>query len=118
LKTKPLELLMLPLEQLRDQDPAMEVPTALVFMRVALEPGIKKTEIERQLKLTRSAAHRHIALLTREGDISRRGAHTRGLGLVMRKPDPNDGRAKRLYLTRKGQVFAQSLAEFVSSNPR
>jgi DNA-binding MarR family transcriptional regulator len=113
LKNKPLQALVQPFEQLRSQDSAMEVPTALVFIHVALQPGIKKTEIERQLNLTRSAAHRHIALLTQEGDVSRRGVDTRGLGLVVRKPDPKDGRAKRLYLTRKGEAFAQSLVDIV-----
>jgi DNA-binding MarR family transcriptional regulator len=99
---------MQPLEQLLDQDPAMEVPTALVFIHVALHSGIRKAQIERQLNLTRSAAHRHVALLTEVGD-SRRSTRTRGLGLVRSRPDPKDGRAKRLYLTRKGRAFAQSL---------
>jgi DNA-binding MarR family transcriptional regulator len=108
LNQKPLEFLMQPLEQLLGQDPTMEVPTALVFIHVALHSGIRKTQIERQLNLTRSAAHRHVALLTEEGD-GRRRRQTRGLGLVLSKPDPKDGRAKRLYLTRKGRAFAQSL---------
>jgi DNA-binding MarR family transcriptional regulator len=113
MRTQSLDFLVQPLEHLRDQDSAMEVSTALVFIRVVLQPGIKKTEIERQLNLTRSAAHRHIALLTEEGDVSRRGSQSRGLGLVIRKPDPQDGRAKRLYLTRKGQAFAQSLGSYI-----
>ena len=114
---RPLASLVPSLEQLRGQDSAMEVATALVFIRIALQPGIKKTEIERQLNFTRSAAHRHIALLTVEGDVSRRGPHTCGLGLVFSRPDPEDARAKRLYLTIKGEEFARSLMKLVSPEP-
>lgn len=106
-KKETLGYLIQVFDQFRQFDAAMHLPTALVFLRVAMKPGIKKTEIEKELSLSSSAAHRHIAMLTKEGDKAR--TNNPGFDLVFMDSDPMDSRQKRVFLTKKGATLAQSL---------
>jgi DNA-binding MarR family transcriptional regulator len=107
IKKESLGYLLQVFDQFRAFDPTMHLPTALVFLRVAMKPGIRKTEIEKELSLSSSAAHRHIAMLTKEGDTGR--TDNPGFDLVFMDADPLDSRAKRVFLTKKGAALAQSL---------
>jgi len=86
---------------------SMHVPTAVVFMQVAMRPGIRKPEIQKGLGLSTSACSRHIRMLTKEGDKS--GTGNDGFGLVWTESDPEDARQKRVWLTPDGVSLAQSL---------
>jgi DNA-binding MarR family transcriptional regulator len=86
----------------------MHVPTALVFLQVAMRPGINKPVIQRTLGLSTSACSRHIRMLTKEGYS---GTGTSGFGLVWTESDPQDARQKRVWLTPVGVALAQSLRE-------
>jgi DNA-binding MarR family transcriptional regulator len=101
-----LESLIQALSQFRALNSSMPVPTALVFMQVAIWPGIEKPNIQRKLGLSTSACSRHIRLLTREGYP---GSGNGGFGLVWTDSDPEDARQKRVWLTPEGMSLAQSL---------
>jgi len=88
-------------------DNAMHLPTALVFVTVAVEPGIKKSELEKRLGLSTSASSRHIMMLTKQGDKVRLG-HS-GHDLVFSETDPLDNRNKRVFLTKKGAALRDHL---------
>ncbi|MBC8036078.1 MAG: winged helix-turn-helix transcriptional regulator [Rhizobiales bacterium] len=89
-------------------DGAMHLPTILVFLTVANEPGIKKTELERRLGLSNSACSRHVMMLTKKGDFARLG-HV-GHDLVFSETDPLDSRNKRVRLTKRGDALRDHLA--------
>jgi DNA-binding MarR family transcriptional regulator len=101
-----LNKLMQALNQFCSLNHTMHVPTALVFMQVAMQPGIKKPNIQRSLGLSTSACSRHIRMLTKEGYS---GANASGFGLVWTESDPQDARQKRVWLTLEGVALAQSL---------
>ena len=84
----------------------MHVPTALVFMQVAIQPGIRKPTIQRRLGLSASACSRHIRMLTKDGYS---GTAASGFDLVWTDLDPQDARQKRVWLTTDGVALAQSL---------
>lgn len=106
-KKETLGYLIQVFDQFRAFDPTMHIPTALVFLRVAMKPGIKKADIEKELSLSASSATRHILMLTKEGDKAR--TNNPGFDLVYTDTDPMDSRAKRVFLTKKGATLAQSL---------
>jgi DNA-binding MarR family transcriptional regulator len=105
-----LNKLMLALNQFCELNHTMHVPTAMVFMQVAMQPGIGKPSIQRRLRLSTSACSRHIRMLTREG-VS--GTGNCGFGLVWTESDPEDARQKRVWLTPEGVSLAQSLYDYL-----
>jgi DNA-binding MarR family transcriptional regulator len=95
-----LSFLIQGLELFLQFDPTMHINTALVFLTVAINPGIRKTDIERRLKLSNSAGSRHILMMTRKGDVSR--LDRPGHDLISTDTDPLDSRSLRCHLTKKG----------------
>jgi DNA-binding MarR family transcriptional regulator len=100
-----LEQVIQALKELRALCNSMHLPTILVFMQVAMQPGIQKPYIQRKLGLSTSACSRHIAILTHEGYTRKKRA---GFGLVWTDFDPDDSRQKRVWLTPKGASLVES----------
>jgi DNA-binding MarR family transcriptional regulator len=86
------------LDTLTQHYPIMSVHTAMAFLLVCKEEGVTVYDVKNRLSLEMSGATRSIALMT---DRHRRGKQ--GLEFVYTKPDLEDRRVKRLYLTPKGR---------------
>jgi DNA-binding MarR family transcriptional regulator len=101
------------LEKLREADRGMDMGTALVLLYVAQYPGITVSELQRLADLDKSAASRHVLILTEKGDVAR---GRKGMGLVEYYPDPQDARVKHVKLTAKGQALASGLLKITTMN--
>ncbi len=66
-----------------------------VLTRLLINPGLSSSDLARHLVITPQAAT--IAVVGLEHD-----------GLIARRPDPNHGRIRRCFLTRKGQRIAEA----------
>lgn len=91
-------------EQLRRLDLEMQLQTVLTFLLIAKEEGCTLRDLEREMGVSSSSVSRNVAALSA---TDRRGAA--GHGLVMKEVSPTDGRARVLFLTRKGRKFLVSL---------
>lgn len=105
--TSPLAYMAKGLELFLQYDPTMHIPTALVFLTVAIKPGIRKAEIERMLNLSTSAGSRHIMVMTKRGDFTRLSKP--GHDLIFTDQDPIDSRSLRCHLTKKGLALRASM---------
>jgi DNA-binding MarR family transcriptional regulator len=94
-------------ETFRELDPEMSSQTIATLLLVALNPGIRVLALGPKLGLERSAASRNVerlaSITTKTG--------VRGWGLIEYRDDPEDRRAKCLYLTTKGEKFLQSVLQ-------
>ena len=93
---------ILPIELIKRHDPSdsMSVSTVLMLLYAMQYPNSTIKELERVSELSKSAASRHILILTERGDRARSRP---GLGLVTTYEDPHDARIKRVKLTHKGE---------------
>jgi DNA-binding MarR family transcriptional regulator len=66
------------------------------------EDGLRQGELGRRARLSKQTMTTMVRLLERDG-------------LVERRPDPNDGRASRIYLTRRSRRFATVAASVLES---
>ena len=66
------------------------------FLVVAREPGLRVGEVNRRLGVGTSSTCRAISSLLE------RARGREGYGLLLKVPDPEDGRVQRLYLTKAG----------------
>jgi DNA-binding MarR family transcriptional regulator len=83
-----------------------------VFLRVAAKPGIRMKELEAATKLSSSAIHRNVAVLS-DADYQRdaSGKRRQGLDLVVQVTDPLDSRVKQVTLTTLGRrLFKQMVS--------
>ncbi len=87
-----------------------------ILLIIALNPGITRVEINKMLpKQSMSTIKRYVGDLTiycydRDKIDGRRKP---GFGLIEEKQDDNDLKLKHLYLTEKGTVLCESLANLV-----
>jgi DNA-binding MarR family transcriptional regulator len=65
------------------------------------EDGLRPGEIARRARLSKQTMTTMLRLLERDG-------------LVERRPDPGDGRAARIHLTRRGRAFRPVAAEVLA----
>lgn len=94
------------LQRLRDVYPDMTISQAQAFLLVGWSPGVLQRQLYDELGQTDSAMSRNIALLS---DIGSR--YKDGLDLIRLEVDPDDRRARRLYLTRKGERLLNQIQE-------
>lgn len=87
------------LSRLRDLDNDMPVQQTVVLLWVALNEGRTQRELRDQLVMPSSTASRSLAALSK---VHRLGKP--GLGLIDFFEDPEDRRAKQLFLTAKGKA--------------
>lgn len=90
--------------QFRDLDSEMPVQQMQVLCWVALNEGKTQRDLRTSLDMPSSTSSRNIAALSK---VHRLGKE--GLGLIDFVDDPEDRRAKRLWLTPKGRAFINKL---------
>ena len=98
-------------EQFRRYQPDAPVSRVIVFLTVALKPGITMREVEKGLKVSQTTMSRHVAILGTAGFRDpMTGKRERGWGLLEAMRDPEDYRQKRLWLRPKGRKLAKQMA--------
>ncbi|TMV08681.1 winged helix-turn-helix transcriptional regulator [Ruegeria sediminis] len=95
--------------KLRDIDENMPLQQALVFLWAALNEGKTQVDLRRDLDMLSSTASRNLAALSK---VHRLGKP--GLNLIEWVENPEDRRAKLIYLTVKGRQLASKLLEPLS----
>lgn len=91
-------------EVFRDLRPEMPMQTASIFLAIALRPGITQADLAILTGLSQSSVSRNITSMTT------RDRHGKpGLGLVVQRHDPMDGRAYEQHLTKEGRALADRL---------
>jgi DNA-binding MarR family transcriptional regulator len=87
-------------------DPQMPLHFMQIFLHVAQGPpeGLLYRQLEEAMNLTNSSVSRTLDAL---GDEHRRGY--RGYGLIERKPDPQDPRRLRVFLSARGKALANQI---------
>jgi DNA-binding MarR family transcriptional regulator len=105
---------ILPVEMIRRLDPSDQLSsmTVLILLYVMQYPGSSIKQIEKLAEVTKSAASRHILILTERGDRARARP---GLGLVDTYEDNEDSRIKRVRLTEKGKRLANDILKIMES---
>lgn len=99
------------IEELRSINPELPAQTAMTFLVVALNPGLKIGDIGDRLGVSHAAASRNVGAL---GSGVRGGAA--GLNLIATEESPEDSRAKVVNLTSKGMRLAEKLAKTLEDN--
>lgn len=95
------------LEHFRTVYPKGTIRQASAFLAVAITPGFGPTEYAKALGTIQPIASRWLL------DLGSAGREHEGLGLVERKPDPENLRQVKYSLSPKGKVLARKLAEAV-----
>lgn len=105
---------ILPIELVRKVDPSdsLSASTILMLLYVMQYPDSTIKKLEQVSELKRSAASRHILILTDRGDRARGRP---GLGLVTTYEDAQDSRVKRVKLTPKGEQLARDIAKIMET---
>lgn len=93
-----------------DSSDQLSSTTVLILLYVMQYPDSTVKEIEKLADVTKSAASRHILILTERGDRARARP---GLGLVEHYEDNIDARVKRVRLTPKGQRLANDISKIM-----
>ncbi len=96
-------------EMMREIHPDMTLNQVMVFLTVAVRPGVTQREIMETLGVADSSASRIVAILS---DYGNRG--TGPFKLIELVEDKRDRRNKLLHLTKKGQSLASKLAAAAS----
>ena len=105
---------LLPIEMIRKMDPSEQLSsmTVLILLYVMQYPDSTIKQIEKLAEVTKSAASRHILILTERGDRARARP---GLGLVETYEDQQDSRIKRVKLTTKGERLAADILKIMET---
>lgn len=85
---------------------------ASVFFWIAAHEGCKQEDLTAECNISPSSVSRSVTWLGPKHRLE----HRSGLHLVMRKQDPDNHRAWRLYLTQKGKVFTNLLDNTATSS--
>lgn len=78
---------------------------ASIFFWIASHNGCRQEDVSKACSIAASTASRNITWLGPRHRLE----HRSGLRLVIRRPDPDNHRAWRLFLTPKGQQFVRLL---------
>lgn len=90
---------------LRVIHPEMPMQMASVFIVIAMQPGIYQRDLPEIIGISQSSVSRNVTALTKK---TRHGKP--GLGLIVRRHDPEDGRGYELHLSKAGRALAEQLA--------
>lgn len=91
------------IQEFRKHDPELQTQACQAFLQIAGQEGISIQELARLISTAGATASRNVALL---GPRHRSGRA--GLGLIEARTDPADNRVRRLYLTSRGRVLAET----------
>lgn len=97
------------LARFRDIDGDMPVQQMVVLAWVGLNEGKTQRDLRAALDMASSTSSRNLAALSKVHRLGKAG-----LGLIDWIENPEDRRAKLIYLTPKGKVFINSLVEEVA----
>lgn len=96
------------LSYLRDLDPDMPMNQVVCFTWIALNEGRTQVEMRQDLQMASSTSSRSLAALS---NVHRLGKP--GLGIVEWVENPEDRRAKLLYISDKGKAVLNKLTGMV-----
>ncbi|MEL6979763.1 MAG: MarR family winged helix-turn-helix transcriptional regulator [Pseudomonadota bacterium] len=88
------------IQAFRSLDPDMQLPMAASFLLVALNDGVSRTEVMRELNVAGSTATRNLMGLMEQGRLGRPGH-----GLVDQQINPEERRWRMHSLTPEGRRF-------------
>lgn len=95
----------------RELDPDMQMPMAASFLLVALNDGVSRTEVMKELDVAGSTATRNLMGLMARGRLGRKGH-----GLVDQTVNPEERRWRMHSLTPEGRRFMRRLAEILDDD--
>lgn len=90
---------------LRDIHPEMQMQMASIFVTIATQPGLYQRDLPEIIGISQASVSRNVTALA---DKTRHG--TKGLGLIVRRHDPEDGKSYELHLSKAGRALAERLA--------
>lgn len=96
------------IQAFRTLDPDMQLPMAASFLLVALNDGVSRTEVMRELDVAGSTATRNLMGLMASGRLGRPGH-----GLVEQRVNPDERRWRMHSLTPEGRRFLAMLTEII-----
>lgn len=88
----------------RDLDQDMPMTQAICFLWVALNEGRTQVELRQALNMPSATSSRNLAALSKVHRLGKAGHN-----LIEWAENPEDRRAKLLYLTPKGRAFVETL---------
>jgi DNA-binding MarR family transcriptional regulator len=97
------------LSRLRELHNDMTILQAMIFFRIAAEPGVTQRTVWRELDTYDSVASRGVAVLSSAGVKGAHGRKTEPLHLIELRENPDDRRERMLYLTRKGRTLMEDI---------
>lgn len=96
------------IQAFRSLDPDMQLPMAASFLLVALNDGVSRTEVMRELKVAGSTATRNLMGLMEQGRLGRPGH-----GLIDQRVNPEERRWRMHSLTPEGRQFLARLIDIM-----
>lgn len=96
------------IQAFRTLDPDMQLPMAASFLLVALNDGVSRTEVMRELDVAGSTATRNLMGLMERGRLGRPGH-----GLVDQRVNPEERRWRMHSLTPEGRRFLRRLVRIM-----
>ncbi|GGD03612.1 MarR family transcriptional regulator [Pyruvatibacter mobilis] len=93
------------IEAFRVLEPDIQAQTIMTFLMAARKEGVGMREMQDHLGVARSTMSRNVGILSSTG--YRKGVP--GFGLIEAREDPEDRKAKQVYLTPKGRRFLENL---------
>lgn len=106
--TRTLRSIFTLISKFRELEPDMPMTQAICFLWVCLHEGRTQVELRQALDMPSATSSRNLAALSK---IHRLGKP--GLNLIEWVENPDDRRAKLLYLTRRGKAIAETLTEAI-----
>ncbi len=95
------------LSRLRQMHGDMTILQAMIFFRIAMEPGVTQRRVWEDLDTFDSVASRGVSVLSYAGLKNASGNRTEPLHLVEVRENPADRREKLLFLTNKGRTLVE-----------
>ena len=89
----------------------MTILQAMIFFRIASEPGVTQRTVWREFDTYDSVLSRGVAVLSSAGVRGASGRRTEPLHLVELRENPEDRREKLLYLTAKGRTLMEKVIQ-------
>ena len=100
--------LLAAIQAFRDLDGDMQLPMAASFLLVALNEGVSRTEVMKELGVAGSTATRNLMGLMERGRLGRPGH-----GLIDQKVNPEERRWRMHSLTPDGRRFLKKLVDIL-----
>lgn len=114
----PANRMLKALSRLRAMHGDMTILQAMIFFRIAAEPGVTQRTVWREFDTYDSVLSRGVAVLSHAGVKGAGGKRSEPLYLVEVRENPDDRREKLLYLSEKGRTLMQDIISDLNSSQR